>query len=186
MGAELFFREVRTPYRGLQLVVGTILVAVAVYSGIVVQWVGIYPLDLPLTKVLGLALIVAIVVPLLAARAIIPGRMVDRGLRQIAAGRWVGKERSGSPTAHLIDRTGDVGRLWLLFSEQSLLGALLVGGAAFASLTAYVIDPSAPPLALGTILVVATSSHLPTKPIVTRWMAMHLHAVDLIRQQSRR
>lgn len=181
MTAEIFFREIRTPLRGLQLVVATLLLSAAVYSGLVVLAVGIYPFDLAITTVWGTGLIVLLVLPLLVARAIVPAKIVDTGLREIAAGEWELGARLGSRADDLIRRTGDVGRLWRLYTTQALVSTLLVAGAAITSLTAYVLDPSAPPLALGTVLVVAISSHFPTRSLVARWMAIHLHAIDDLR-----
>jgi hypothetical protein len=168
MTAETFFREIRTPLRGLQLIVATLLVATAIYSGVVLLGVGIYPFDLALTTFRSTGLIVLLVVPLLVARSILPGRMIDRGLRQIAAGQWEGGERPRSTTDALIQRTGDVGRLWQLFTTQALAGTMLVVIAAIVSLTTYAFAPSAPPLALGTLFVVGISSHL--------------HAIDALRE----
>lgn len=182
MTKEAFFLEIRRSLRGLQLVVGTLLLATAIYSWIVVLLVGIYPPDLAITTVLSMGLIVVLVVPLLIARAILPGKMIDQGVRRIAAGDWADDALPGSATDELILRTGDAGRLWQLYMTQTLVGSSLVTAAGIASLSAYMVDPSMPPLALGTLLVVAISSHFPTKPIVARWLAIYLRVLEVLRR----
>jgi hypothetical protein len=178
MNADTFFNEIHAQLRALQLVVGTLLLTAAIYSGMVVLGVGIYPLHLAITTVFGTGMVVLLVAPLLVARAILPTQITHTGMIGIIGGRWNPKVRPGCHTDRFIQRTGDVARLWYLFTTQTLVGAGLVAAAALTSLTLYVIAPSAPPLALGTILVVAISSHFPTKPIVARWMAIHLRALD--------
>jgi hypothetical protein len=186
MTVDVFYREVGSFYRGLQVVTVTLLFATAIFSFAALLYVGIDPIHLPWTTLRSTGLIVLVVVPLLAGRVWVPNKIMSRGLREVSSREWSWHVRSGSPTDRLIYRTGDVGRLWLLYSTQTLIGAFFVTAAAVASLLVYVVEPSIPPLALGTVLVIAVSAHIPTKPIVSRWMAIHLHVIDILREQAGR
>jgi hypothetical protein len=184
MAANAFFQEVGTFYRGLQVVTVTFLFATAIFSFVAVLYVGIDPVVLPWTTLKGTGLIVLLVVPLLAARVLVPEKIMSRGLREVSMREWSWPVRFGSPTERLIYRAGDIGRLWLLYSMQTLVGAVFVTLAAVASLVIFLIEPSIPPLALGTVLVVAVSAHVPTQPIVSRWMSIHMHIIEILRDQA--
>lgn len=185
MAVDAFYREVGRFYGGLKLITVTLMFAGAIFNFIVLLYVGIDPATLPWTTLKGTGLIALFVTPFLAGRVWVPNKIMSRGLREVSTLDWSWEIPPGSLTERLIYRTGDIGLLWQLYAAQTLAGALFITGATVASFLVYVIEPSIPPLALGSLLVIAISTHIPTKPIVSRWMAIHLHVVDILREQAR-
>lgn len=185
MAVDPFYRELGRFYGGLRLITVTLMFAAALFNFIVLLYVGIDPATLPWTTLKSTGLIVLLVTPFLAGRVWVPNKIMSRGLRNVASLDWPWEIRLGTPTGDLVYNTGDIGLLWQLYAAQTLAGALFVTAGAVAAFLVYVADPSIPPLAIGGVLVIALSTHIPTRPVVSHWLSIHLHVIELLREKAR-
>jgi len=117
----------------------------------------------------------------LAARAVVPAIMVRRGRQAILRGEspvgWRFPEQAAS-MADFYEKTGDAGKLMMLYQAKTIVAAALLEGPAFFALLVYLLSQDPVALALGGFLIVGLVLHFPTRSGVIRWIEDQLHRIE--------
>jgi hypothetical protein len=176
---ELFSRQLRT----LQVIIAAITIGAVLFMAIAaaLRWTGqvdVPPGDPPIVTIV---LLILAVLAGVAAFAV-PAKLVDRQRRRIAAGTWTagsGGHQGSADIADLLKRTGDTGKLWLVFHTKSLVGAAFLEAAAFTSIVAYLIHGH--PILLGVvaaIFVLLLAAQFPTEGRLDQWLDDQLRRLE--------
>jgi len=114
------------------------------------------------------------------ARLVVPAAIMTRGRQQIAEGTWQvpGGRADAARLEEFLEKTGDAGRLWLLFLTQTIIGAALLEGVAFFWIIVSLVTQSAFALGAGVVLIVGVLLHFPTKGRVRHWIEGQLRMVE--------
>ncbi len=116
---------------------------------------------------------VAFAVTTLIARIVTPGIIIARGRRAIARGTWRLTQGSAAPPARiaeLLERTGDAGKLGILFNISTIVAAALLEGAAFFAIVAYMMEHSVLSLIVAVVLIFGLATHVPTRSRLIHWI----------------
>ena len=118
------------------------------------------------------------------ACAIVPTIMVRRGRQAILRGDSPVPMSPGlaERMADFYAKTGDAGKLMVLYQAKTIVAAAMLEGAAFFALVIYLLGQDRVSLALGVLLSVGVGLHMPTRSGVIRWIDGQL----LLMEQERR
>ncbi len=188
MVGEQWQEEISRRVVGAQIVVGALTAGCIVFLGIaLLLHGGPPPADeeeaVPLFGYVALFVAVAAV----AARLVIPAAIMTRSRQQIADGSWQLPEgrRDRAELTAFLGRTGDAGKLWLLFLTRTIIAAAVLEAAAFFSLVAYLIGPSVVNLIVAVLMIVGVAFEFPRRGSVLRWIEDQLRMVDQLRSLGR-
>jgi hypothetical protein len=164
--------------RTLQIIVGALVAGCLVFMVIAIV---VGPQIAPPAPGQGLEILTAVAIGFtamqLAARAIVPAIMVRRGKQAILRGESPVKWRFPEQDARMADfyeKTGDAGKLMMLYRAKTIAGAAMLEGAAFFGLITYLANQGPIALALGGLLIVGVALHFPTRSGVIRWIGDQL------------
>jgi hypothetical protein len=115
----------------------------------------------------------------LAAWAVFPRRLADRGVAAIAAGTW-----TPGPESNPADYAGDDAKLLAVLQTKTLAASALMEGAAFLGCIAYLVEGQAIALAAtaGAVLVMAAT--FPTLGRLRGWLETQRARVEELRRQG--
>jgi hypothetical protein len=115
----------------------------------------------------------------LLAKGILPGMFVKQARARIAAGKFevpVNPRAGAAPP--LVPELADAGRFFVVYQTHTIIGAAMLEGVAFLSLTAFMLNGSTVALALGLLLVAAIVAMVPRMPRVVQWINEQLRLLD--------
>jgi hypothetical protein len=167
--------------RPLQIVVGALAAGCVVFLVVVlVISRGTTAAEFPLVTYIG----IAAAVTALLARTIIPGVIVARGRQKIAQDncrppKWPTSERARDVR---LQRAGDAGTLWMLFSSTRIVATVILQGAVFLLLVAYMLERSLPGLVVAVAMILTVGLHVPARSWVFRWIEDQLALLEQERQ----
>jgi hypothetical protein len=128
--------------------------------------------------VMDLVLIVLLIGDL-AARLVVPGILVARSRRKIAAGTWSPPNHGGaSDLAAFIERTGDAGRLLFVYQTRTILCCGLLDGVVFFAIVVYMLTQSMLGLVVAVVSILALAFHIPTRSGVSHWIEDQLLHIE--------
>ena len=133
------------------------------------------------TTITTLALI--FVAPSLAGAWLLPWLMMRSARRRIARGTWrpSGSELQAA-SVQLLEASGDVGKLFVLFLTCLIYRMALLEGPALFAATAYMLERQWPSLVLACALLVAMLAHFPTQGRVAAWVDRQLELLQRERE----
>ncbi|NLX99892.1 MAG: hypothetical protein GXY83_27660 [Rhodopirellula sp.] len=167
----------------LQIIVGALLAGSTGFLAVaaVLALSGAIEADRDLAVAMNLVLILFLAGDLLA-RLIVPRMIVDQGRRKIAAGNWsLPGGAAETEMAALIERTGDAGRLLVLYQTKTIVAAALMEGIAFFAIIVFLITRSTVGLVVAISMILGLALHMPSRSGVVHWIEDQLH---LIRQEN--
>lgn len=119
-------------------------------------------------------------------RLALPGAVVSSARRRILRGQYdPGARATGARRRQLetfFQRTGDAGRLMIVYMTTTLLSGAILEWAAFFLLVVYMIDPQVLSLGVAAALILAIAAHLPWQARVFAWMDGQLRRLEEERQ----
>lgn len=118
----------------------------------------------PLLSYVGVALSLF----MLALRAALVRFLLARDRASIARGEFVDLQRNSS--SGLIAKTGDVGRLLILFQKQTILSVALTEGCAFLLIVAYIVERQIIALGGAIFIILFLASQIPSRARIERWI----------------
>ena len=120
----------------------------------------------------------------LIAAWIVPKIMLGRTRLAILDGSW--RPPQGQQVSALLDelieRCGDAGRLWLLYSTGTIVRAALIEGAAFFMLVVYMIEHLPVSLIGVVVLIFFLAARFPSRTRAMHWIEDQLDALEQQRQ----
>ncbi len=167
-----------------QIIVGFLLLGSIGFLAVVAVLVhrGIVEPDPELTRIMHLVLVLFLA-GAVAARLIVPGVIVAQGRRKIAAGQWSPPQGSAQgDLAALVERTGDAGRLLMVYQMRTIVAAALLEGVAFFAAIVFMLTQSIVGLVVAVALIVALALHIPSRSGVVHWVEEQLELVERERQ----
>ncbi|HYW80641.1 MAG TPA: hypothetical protein VE890_13740 [Thermoguttaceae bacterium] len=117
----------------------------------------------------------------LVVRMIVPGIVVAQGRRRIAEGTWnlpAGRGFQPPLNSEFIERTGDAGKLAMLFMTRMIIAAALLEGAAFCSMVAYMVEQSPMALIVAGVMIIGVALHFPTRSRLIHWIEDQLTLIE--------
>jgi hypothetical protein len=176
-------RQVRT----LQIIVAAIVSGVLMFLFIACLVAGAPREGRSVLSTIALAVAAILVV----LRLIVPAVIASRSRRKILRGQYSPGLGVASPAVaeakrqHLetfFRRTGDAGRLMIVYMTNTIMAAAILEGAAFLLLVAYLVDHQAVTLAVAIALLVAIAAHMPWRARVFAWIEEQLRWLEEQRQ----
>lgn len=168
--------------RSLQIIVGSLIASCVVFLVIVLVTTGgkVAAGGQPLLRYMA----VVFAVTALIARLVVPGILIASTRRKIIRGTWRQPQFPAfNPTlAAFLERTGDAGKLAMVFQTSSIVGAALLEGPAFFALIVYLVEQSPLSLILAGVLILGLATHLPTRSRVIHWIEDQLVLLQQERQ----
>jgi hypothetical protein len=161
--------------RTLRIIVVSLVMGVSLFGGYVVLLAPAQAKPGANGQVLTLVSIVVGASGLLLSR-LIAGIMARAQIRRIANGTWQPSQTGGT-----VPET-DSGRLAIVYSTKTIVGAALCEGPCFLALVAYMIERQWPALLVSGVLVAALLWHLPTYDRVSNWIEDGLRQIAETRQ----
>jgi hypothetical protein len=113
----------------------------------------------------------------IAVRMVVPRLLVASGRRKILRGHFSARVQPARflPTrGDLIKRTGDAGRLAILFMDKTITGCVLLEGATFFLLLAFVVEGQMLAMWSAAVLILVMVAHFPTHAGVVGWIQSQL------------
>ncbi len=169
----------------LQIVTGALLVGSLGFLGVAAVLVHLEMVEPQhdLAGVMNLVLLVFLAAEIVA-RLVVPGMIVAQARSKIAAGTWTLPEAGRSTeTASLIERTGDAGRLLVVYQTRTIVAAALLEGVALFAIIVYMLTHSLVGLAIAILLILGLVFHIPSRSGVVHWVENQLQLVDQQRQR---
>ena len=129
-----------------------------------------------------------------AARLILPGVIVSRGRQRIIDGsRRPPQPRGESPAeqaiqegrAQVLERTGDAGKLYDVFSKRTYVAGAVLAIPAYAAVMWYATARSPAALIVAVVLMIGVATLFPTRSKVFHWIEDQLRLVEQARQSGR-
>ena len=114
---------------------------------------------------------------MLVARVIVPVQIISAARHRIAKGTWHPPQLTQAAEKFL-ERTGDAGKLSMVYMMRTVVAAALLEGAAFTSIVAYMLEGSTVALGLAVALVAGILLHFPTAPRVAGWIEVQMRRVE--------
>ena len=114
-----------------------------------------------------------------AARLFAPPLIVRSQRRQIAAGVW---SPSGQTGGRLKTPTTDAGKLAAVYATRTIVAVVVLEGAVFFLVVAYLLERNPLALAAAIPLIVVIAAHFPTQARVAEWVERQLRQLDEDRQ----
>ncbi len=116
----------------------------------------------------------------IVALIVVPNHLTTVARRSILKGTWPAP--TGRGMAEFVQRTGDAGRMAVVWIMRAIVSAAILEGAALLAFTAYLLEQSWLPLVLGGAMTSIIYWQIPTEPRVTRWTRDQLVLLDEERQ----
>jgi hypothetical protein len=115
---------------------------------------------------------------------IVPGMMITSGRRKIVRGTWrLPPHPAFRPTtAEFLERTGDAGKLAVIFNTSTIVSGALLEAPALFALVVYLAEHSLLSLMLAGLLIVGLATHIPTRSRLIRWIEDQLALLEQERQ----
>ncbi len=121
------------------------------------------------------------------ARIIVPQRMASQARRKIREGTWqlpqTGSAQAG--TIELLERTGDAGKLWVVYMARTIVSVALTEGIAFFACVAYLTEQSLVALGVAVVMAAWIAVRIPTKAGAIYWIERQLQLMEEERLLSR-
>ncbi|MEE8451385.1 MAG: hypothetical protein V3R99_05695 [Thermoguttaceae bacterium] len=170
--------ELAPVLRTMQIVVGSLVVGCLTF--LVVAFVGSDRAALAPQFPIMTYMAIGFTFVILVVRMIVPGMIVAQGRRRITEGTWKLPAGRGSQpiNAEFIERTGDAGKLAMLFMIQMIVAAALLEGAVFFGLVAYTVERSPLALIVAIILIIGVGLHFPTRSRLVHWIEDQLTLME--------
>ncbi len=172
--------ELRPQVRTLQIIVAALPMGAVVFlTGTLVIRSGDEPAVAdPMVAGLGLMTLMALfmTVSVVVARLIVPALMTSSARQSIANGTWQ-PQATGAVTKEFFERTGDAGKLCVVYTTRTIVAVALLEGAAFMAIIAYMMEGSTVALGLSIALIAAILLHFPTAPRVVAWIERQLRRI---------
>jgi hypothetical protein len=177
----LWQEEIAKKVRILQVIVGALLGGVLVFLGIVVALVQLNiaeRLD-DMAFVLNLVLLV-FATSMAIARAIVLPIMVSQARRKIREGTWQISLGTNSPgdVLQFVERTGDAGRLFVVYQMRTIVAAAMPEGIAFFACIVYLLGHSLLALAIAAVMTTWIFRQFPTRAGVVDWIERQLQRIE--------
>jgi hypothetical protein len=120
----------------------------------------------------------------LIARMIVPGMLIASGRQKIIRGTWqLAQSAAIRPTmAEFLERTGDAGKLAVIFNTITIVSGALLEAPAFFALVAYLVDQSPLSLVLAGLLILGLVTQVPTRSRLIHWIEGQLALLEQERQ----
>ena len=122
-------------------------------------------------------------------RLVVPGAVVSSARRKILRGEYDPARRASGDRRQQLDaffqRTGDAGRLMIVYMSTTILAAAILEWAAFFLLVAYMVERHIPGLVVAVALALAIAAHMPSRARVFAWIEGQLRRLDEARQFRR-
>jgi hypothetical protein len=163
-----------------QIIVGGLVVGCIAFLAVAAVLVhrGIVEPNAELTQIMHLVLVLFLA-SVVAARLIVPGAIVARGRRKIAAGQWSPPQGSAQgDLAAFVERTGDAGRLLMVYQMRTIVAAAPLEGVAFFATIVFMLTQSIVALAVAVALIVALAFHVPSRSGVVHWVEEQLQQIE--------
>jgi hypothetical protein len=134
----------------------------------------------------GLSVLTTIALGVAAAcilmRLIVPGVVVSTARRNILRGQYNPGMRTAGAQREQLDaffrRTGDAGRLMIVYMVTTVLAAAILEWAIFLLLIVYLIDHQAVTLTVAIAILVALAAHVPWRARVFAWIDGQLRRLE--------
>jgi ABC-type protease/lipase transport system fused ATPase/permease subunit len=119
-------------------------------------------------------------------RLIVPGAVVSAARRRLLRGQYDPAARAAGARRRQLhaffQRTGDAGRLMIVYMTATLLAAAILEWAAFFLVVVYMIDPQVLSLAVAVALILAMAAQFPWRARVFSWIEGQLRRLEEERQ----
>lgn len=179
--------EVGSRVTSLKIIVGALLVGAAGFLTVAVVLVrlGILEPSEELAWVMNLVLILFLAGDL-TAWFVVPNMIVSQGRRKIAAGSWSLPEGPQmANTASFIERTGDAGRLFVVYQTKTIVAAAILQSVGFFGIVVYMITSSMVGLVVAIVMTLGLAMHFPNRYGVIQWIENQLQLIEQERQSRR-
>ncbi len=116
----------------------------------------------------------------ISARMIVPNLIAASARKKIAGGKWQLVNEDGVPDRpnDFIQKTGDAGKLCMVFQIRLIVASALLEGAAFLSIMAFMIEGQLFALVLACLLLMGILLGFPTASSVEHWIDDQLHLLE--------
>lgn len=175
--------EIGSRVKTFQIIVGALLAGSVGFLGVAMTLAlsGAVEADRELAGAMNLVLILFLAGEMVA-QMIVPRMIVDQGRRKIVAGNWSfpGGAAQTEMTS-LIERTGDAGRLLVLYQTKIIVTAALLEGVAFFAIIVFLTTRSTVGLAAAIGMILGLVLYMPSRSGVVHWIEYQL---NLIRQEN--
>jgi len=126
--------------------------------------------------------ILAVIVPMVVARAVLRKRIAKTKRKEIAEGSCQqAPETIGKPSAVLKEHP-EVAALAQVYMSTTVVGAALLEGAAMAATVAFLLEQAGPMLIVIALLIAGVGAHFPTLGQVVNWIERELEKVQQQRE----
>lgn len=129
-----------------------------------------------------ISIVMAVVaLTLIPARFIVPATILRGGRERIARGREsvTTRRSAGTPIPD-----SEQAKLLMLLQTTTIVGAALLEGAAFANLTAFMLEGQVYSLVLAALMLVGILLAIPTRNRVEDWLVVQARRVQEVRQMG--
>ncbi len=116
----------------------------------------------------------------LIARAIVPTVIVARCRKKIARGESAIKIQEGhfSGAFERVQRSGDAGKMWMVFFVKTMVSAGIIDGAVMVLLVAFKIGRALPAMIAAAVMTLILAVHIPTRDGAFRWIENELALME--------
>jgi hypothetical protein len=173
-------RQVRT----LKIIVAALVLGPLVFLIIVCSMPGHEPAEAGFPVLTTIALAVAGLCVIM--RLVVPGVVASAARRKILRGQYNPGARSAGAQRRQLEaffrRTGDAGRLMIVYMTSTILAGAILEWAVFLLLVVYLVDRQALSLAAAIAILVAIAAHVPWQTRVFAWIEGQLRRLEHQRQ----